>query len=146
MLFRSVARNDGIPHTRGRYSVNSKYHTDKVMEKVIKLRDEGKAWHDIRDVIRIDLDEPKMDTNVVRKIYNRAMARTITTEKRAGEKFQNFTKELNNMYTKSISVLEGYIAAAEGVSNELQKMIVEDRKSTRLNSSHIPLSRMPSSA
>ena len=26
------------------------------------------------------------------------------------------------------------------------KLIIEDRKSTRLNSSHIPLSRMPSSA
>ena len=31
-------------------------------------------------------------------------------------------------------------------TNEVTKAIERDRKSTRLNSSHIPLSRMPSSA
>ena len=38
-----------------------------------------------------------------------------------------------------VSVIEGKIA-------EIGKIIKGDRKSTRLNSSHIPLSRMPSSA
>ena len=32
------------------------------------------------------------------------------------------------------------------IQHDFQKMIISDRKSTRLNSSHIPLSRMPSSA
>ena len=34
----------------------------------------------------------------------------------------------------------------EGRSLDATKKVLEDRKSTRLNSSHIPLSRMPSSA
>ena len=39
-------------------------------------------------------------------------------------------------------------AAADGVINELDEYAIEegDRKSTRLNSSHIQKSRMPSSA
>ena len=42
-------------------------------------------------------------------------------------------------------IKEGYTKAREGVEN-YQTAINEDRKSTRLNSSHLKLSRMPSSA
>ena len=37
-------------------------------------------------------------------------------------------------------------ASTESIENLLTAAKAEDRKSTRLNSSHIPLSRMPSSA
>ena len=37
-------------------------------------------------------------------------------------------------------------AASETVGKVLSSAMAKDRKSTRLNSSHIPLSRMPSSA
>ena len=38
-------------------------------------------------------------------------------------------------------------ALAERIwDSDLKRFLTEDRKSTRLNSSHIPLSRMPSSA
>ena len=40
----------------------------------------------------------------------------------------------------------GAYAISEDSIPDLDKMNLEDRKSTRLNSSHIPLSRMPSSA
>ena len=38
------------------------------------------------------------------------------------------------------------LGEAEAVFTEKQQTVCSDRKSTRLNSSHIPLSRMPSSA
>ena len=41
---------------------------------------------------------------------------------------------------------KGYIFKSETDTEVLVNFIDEDRKSTRLNSSHIPLSRMPSSA
>ena len=48
-----------------------------------------------------------------------------------------------------VQSIEGYVTS-EGIEVISQKIDVEtaevDRKSTRLNSSHIPLSRMPSSA
>ena len=47
--------------------------------------------------------------------------------------------------------LKGFMAKQEELSSEKQyydyaSTLLKDRKSTRLNSSHIPLSRMPSSA
>ena len=38
------------------------------------------------------------------------------------------------------------IAETKSLQTPFRKIVVTDRKSTRLNSSHIPLSRMPSSA
>ena len=40
----------------------------------------------------------------------------------------------------------GLIETLSSKLNLTEKKAIEDRKSTRLNSSHIPLSRMPSSA
>ena len=44
------------------------------------------------------------------------------------------------------AVFERLFGASDGVDRESRQRAVRDRKSTRLNSSHIPLSRMPSSA
>ena len=49
------------------------------------------------------------------------------------------------MTTYSGAAERSYIESLKERIAELEK-IIEDRKSTRLNSSHIPLSRMPSSA
>ena len=42
--------------------------------------------------------------------------------------------------------IQGYLNTVEARKREAQQQMDKDRKSTRLNSSHIPLSRMPSSA
>ena len=50
---------------------------------------------------------------------------------------------------EEINVIQQFLPAAlspDELKQAVQKIITEDRKSTRLNSSHIPLSRMPSSA
>ena len=61
----------------------------------------------------------------------------INELKRNIEKEKKAANELNILY-KEFSKVKG---------DEEKKMMAEqDRKSTRLNSSHIPLSRMPSSA
>ena len=49
--------------------------------------------------------------------------------------------ELNNAYNRGLQIENFYIAREQG-----NIVGIIDRKSTRLNSSHIPLSRMPSSA
>ena len=51
-------------------------------------------------------------------------------------------------YVSIVDTVKG-IFTSDGSMNTLldfERVIDEDRKSTRLNSSHIPLSRMPSSA
>ena len=75
----------------------------------------------------------------------------ITKEKRLKE----LENELYGIYSNRLSNLERslkfklYNKLKEEKRNEntkRKKKVVIDRKSTRLNSSHIPLSRMPSSA
>ena len=58
--------------------------------------------------------------------------------------------------TKSLEVLTGSVQQAKSIIQDLQQLgavtpftsteLIEDRKSTRLNSSHVSESRMPSSA
>ena len=54
-------------------------------------------------------------------------------------------------YGRETKLMEGkqsgeYGLRREGMQGQTSRAVAEDRKSTRLNSSHIPLSRMPSSA
>ena len=44
------------------------------------------------------------------------------------------------------STVQGKLLRDLGMSDQLKELIEADRKSTRLNSSHMPKSRMPSSA
>lgn len=100
-----------------------KYERPEVEQKVVELRDKGKTWDEITVVLREDLDEPKMDRFSTRKIFHRAMAKTVTTEKRAGKKFEDYTASLNKMYGKAILVLGRWINAAEQLSAELEKAV-----------------------
>lgn len=112
-----------VVYRKGYFEHNGKYDGPKIEERIVELRDEGKNWEDITTIVRKEIDEPKMQRAMTKNIYNRAMAKTITTERIAGRKFKDYTTELDKMYGKSISVLENYIKAAEGVAEELQKMV-----------------------
>lgn len=109
--------------TRASFEVNNKYHKPEIEQRVVKLRSDGKTWEEATDILRVELDEPKMGRSTTQDIYRRAMAKTITTEKRAGKKFEDYTKELNLMYGKSIKVLDRWINAAEKLSEELEKSV-----------------------
>ena len=110
-------------NTRKHFQRNSKYDNVEVQDRVVQLRAIGNSWEKITGILQEELEEPSMSRVATQSIYNKAIARTITTESRAGEKFKDYTKELNNMHGKAIKVLEGYITAAEKVSEELIKMV-----------------------
>jgi len=109
--------------TNAQFKRNLKYSKPEVEERVVNLRGDGKSWGDISKIVSVELDEPSLSVSMTRTIYSRAMAKTITTEKRAGKKFRDYSNELDKMYGKSIKVLKGYISAAEKVSEELVLMI-----------------------
>ena len=108
---------------KSRFSRNTKYDKPEVGDRIVTLHSEGKSWVEITNIMREELDEPKMADSMSRTIYNRAIAKTITTERKAGRKFRDYTEELDKMYGKAINVLQGYITAAEKVSNELINMV-----------------------
>lgn len=109
--------------TRPQFERNVKHHKPEVEERVVVLRRDGKTWDEITDVLRLELDEPKMDRKMSQLIYNRAMAKTITTESRAGKKFADYTEDLNQMYGKAIRVLGRWIGAADKLSEQLEKSV-----------------------
>ena len=63
---------------------------------------------------------------------------------------QELIARLQNLYVwapkSSITLREKIAELIRMVGGKVPETYSEDRKSTRLNSSHIPLSRMPSSA
>ena len=77
------------------------------------------------------------------------VAEVWTVENKAGEQLVITVHEVVHDSEHDLGVDPGLVK--DGVEAHLQKLLathvqVLDRKSTRLNSSHIPLSRMPSSA
>lgn len=108
--------------TRSTFERNNKYEKPEIEERVVVLRDNGKTWGEITEIVKVEIDEPRMSKDMSKTIYNRAMAKTITTEKRLG-KTRNFSKELDKMQGEAVNVLEGYVKAAKCVSKELMDMV-----------------------
>lgn len=109
--------------TRAQFERNTKYEKPEVEGKVVLLRGEGKTWDEIASVMKVELDEPKMGGDMAKIIYHRALAKTITTEKRAGKKFSDYSKDLNKMYGQAINVLSRWINAADKLSEQLEKAV-----------------------
>ena len=68
----------------------------------------------------------------------------LSTNLRQQSSVKAFATEISNMSGLSVAVEISAIAVAD--KSHMFAFFIRDRKSTRLNSSHIPLSRMPSSA
>lgn len=109
--------------TRKQFDRNTKYEKPEVEERVIELRGDGKSWDEVTTVLRGELEEPKMSQSMTQKIYNRAIAKTITTEKRAGKKFTDHTDALDTMYGGIVKTINRYANAAERLAEELEAEI-----------------------
>jgi hypothetical protein len=110
-------------NTRAKFERNTKYEKPEVEDRVVQLRQDGKTWEEITNVIKVDIDEPNMSREMSKTIYNRAISRTITTEVRAGEKFTDHTKALDNMYTESMTGLSRYVNAINKLSEKLDEAV-----------------------
>ena len=75
---------------------------------------------------------------------NASLANSAVSVSNTGKVSQSITWANTATYTDGLVLLSGtFISAAQ---EDVENALPSDRKSTRLNSSHIPLSRMPSSA
>ncbi len=118
-----MMEEEGPKKTRSQFERNLKYDKPEVEERVVVLRRDGKTWDEVTDILRVELKEPNMNRSMSQVIYSRAMAKTITTESRAGKKFADYTEDLNHMYGKAIRVLGRWITAADKLSEELEKSV-----------------------
>lgn len=109
--------------TRAQFKRNTKYEKPEVVDRVVELRSDGKTWDEITNTVSVEIEEPNMSRDTTQVIYYRAMAKTITTEKRAGKKFADFSEDLNKMYGKSIRVIGRWVNAADKLSEELENQV-----------------------
>lgn len=109
--------------TRAKFERNTKYDTPEIEDRIVELRSDGKTWDEITNVVKVDLDEPNMSRFTTQNIYNKAMSRTITTEKRVGEKYTDHTKALDNMYKGAMQGLSRYVNAINKLSEKLDEAV-----------------------
>jgi len=109
--------------TRAFFTRNTKYEKPEIEERVVELRSDGKTWGEITDIVSVELDEPNMSNSMARTIHSRAMSKTVTTEKRAGKKFKDYSEELDIMYGSSMSMLSRLVKAGNGMADILEQMI-----------------------
>lgn len=109
--------------TRAKFEINTKYEKPGVEDMVISLRNDGNSWEEVTSIMRTELDEPSMSRSMTQKIYNTGLAKTITTEKRAGKKFSDHTDSLNKMYSTTVNVLTRYVNAAEALTLQMEDMV-----------------------
>lgn len=112
--------------TRAKFERNTKYEKPEVEDKVVQLRKDGKTWEEITNVIKIDIDEPNMSRDTSRKMYDRAISRTISVEGPAQRTFENNIEALEVMSNRAMKVLSRYVNAADKLAEKLDDA-VEDR-------------------
>lgn len=113
--------------TRSQFGKDVKLVSPEVEEQIVNLRMDGKTWTGISDIVAKETGDRKINRTTVKNIYNRALSKTITTEKKAGKKFADYTEELNKMYGKAIRTLSRWINAADGLSTQLEDAIDEGK-------------------
>lgn len=103
--------------------INHKYAKPEVVNRVVELYSAGSTWKEVAATVGKEIDEPTFSDRTAKGIYNKAVAKKITTEKRSGKKFDDFGDQLNEMYGKAIKVLGRWINAAEKLSEKLEESI-----------------------
>jgi len=100
--------------------VQSKYDNPELIRRVVELRSDNLTWEVIADKVRDEY--PKINNKKVSELYKKGIARSVTVEKRAGKKFDDFSKELNKMYRDAVGLMQDYLEALREINTELETM------------------------
>lgn len=122
-----MARLEEPKKTRAQFERNTKYEKPEVEERVVVLRGEGKTWDEVAGVVKDEFEIESLTSKTAQTIHNRAMSKTIIVEKRAGKKFADYTKELNEMYGVGLKVLNRWINAADKLSQQMEESVDEGK-------------------
>jgi len=103
-------------------------HTDpELYEAVIEKRNKNLSWTEISK----EMEESKwgkMTPKLLSTIYNRAISKTIMTERKSGEKFDEFGKELKRLFRRAISSLDSQLMKIEKVDELVDINEIDDQK------------------
>ena len=109
--------------TRATFERNSKYDKPEVEDKVVQLRKDGSTWEEITSIIKADIDEPSMSRDMSKKIFDRAMTKTLTVKGPALRTFEKNTDALEGMSKKAMKVLYKWVNAADKLGDRLDAAV-----------------------
>jgi len=109
--------------TRKRFERNEKYYKPEIEDKVVDLRKNGSSWEEITNIIKNDINEPNMNRDTSRKIYDRVMSRTVTIEGPAARTFTKHAKALDKMSAEAIKGLSLYVNAVNKLAEKLDDAV-----------------------
>ena len=115
----------GAPISVQSMTVNKTHRVDKTLAEIQGLADAG------ADIVRVAVPRPE-DAAALKDIVQGATVPIVA--------------DIHFNHTYALKAIEARVAKVRINPGNIGKEEWEDRKSTRLNSSHRPLSRMPSSA
>ena len=131
------------------FAASPEFRNDVTQLGLLQVRSRGGALVQIRQLA--EFETVRMPTRI--NHANRFPARTLSFDPAPGTSAEDAIKRAGSLWLAVGARHPGVQGREEGVASEYSRastdtpaLIALDRKSTRLNSSHIPLSRMPSSA
>ena len=104
----------------------TKYDNPELYEFVVGERKKNLGWEEIA------LHTQKAGWDITRtgvqKVYDRAMVKSIMVERKGGEKFEEFGKELKRLYRRAIKILDNQLWKIEKVDELVDINQIEDPK------------------
>jgi len=118
-----MEENEQLKATRISKDRVQKYDSPELYEFVVEGRVNGKTYENIADEIKNKFGYETITPLTVSNIYDRAITRTVSVEKRAGKKFTDFSKELDLMYKRAVKLMGRYIDALEKLIGLLEEAV-----------------------
>jgi len=111
-----------MKETRPSTQQASMYDNPDLIRKVVELRSSSgdKTYDMIAEDLKVEY--PNISRQKVAELFKKGVARSITIEKRAGKKFDDFSAELNKMYQRAVKLMGSYLSALEHVNTKLEEL------------------------
>ena len=97
------------------------YDKPEIVDFIVKERTNDKTFTDITTSLK-EKGYPSITRGKVSELYNKGITRTVTVEKRGGKKFQDFSSELNDMYSRSVNIMQEYINVIQDLVGNLKDL------------------------
>ena len=105
---------------------------------------DGASMMSVGEIIASDKEEKVIVVSAIQGITDSLL--DFMSRVRREEEVQQFVRTLKDRHLKLLTEVAGSMDVKQTAVSQLTARLAADRKSTRLNSSHALISRMPSSA
>lgn len=103
---------------------SGKYDKPEIYAYIVENRNKDKSWSEIAQGIE-ERGYGSMTPDTASKLWSKALARSIVIHNTAQEQFDDFSSELQKMYSKAIAVLSRHIDILDKIYTEFETSDME---------------------